>query len=60
MPAGCGPGAVMKAWKWIIKMPGGALVRTGFFHAMSMHAQVEANNAGGVLVGIDMSTLTVF
>jgi hypothetical protein len=50
----------MKAWKWIIKMPGGALVRTGFFHAMSMHAQVEASNAGGVLVGIDMSTLTVF
>jgi hypothetical protein len=50
----------MKAWKWIIKMPGGALVRTSFFHVMSLHAQVEANNAGGVLVGIDMSTGATF
>ena len=51
----------MKAWKWIIKMPGGALVRTAFFHAMPMHAQLECNNyAGGVIVGIDMSTATTF
>jgi hypothetical protein len=50
----------MKAWKWIIRMPGGALLRTTFFHALPQHAQLEANNSSGVLVGIDMSTATVF
>lgn len=51
----------MKAWKWIIKMPGGALVRTSFSHAMSQHALIECNNyPGGVLIGIDISTLAVF
>jgi hypothetical protein len=51
----------MKAWKWIIKMPGGALVRTAFSHAYAQHAQQECNNyPGGVIVGIDLSTASVY
>lgn len=51
----------MQAWKWIIKMPGGAIIRTAFSHATIRHAQQEcANYPGGVIVGLDASTASVF
>lgn len=50
----------MQAWKWIIKMPGGAIIRTTFSHATLRHAQQEcANYAGAVIVGLDFSTTMV-
>lgn len=51
----------MPAWKWLIKLPGGTVVRTAFAHAMSRHALLECGNypAGSVLLGIDMSTAVV-